>query len=129
MLKQIKPATAIGIMTLTVIVLFGIGTRLIFTSVQTIATEAQSIYQGQPATALISLIKDEKALFEKRNSAIWALGQIGDQRALPALRNLDTGEIQQAPYDSTSYILQFRVEKSIKQINRFSPTRWIYRWL
>lgn len=129
MLKKPKLETALWIMIITVFVLYGIGARLIFTGVQRSAQEAQEIYGGDHVGALIALVEDESASFEKRNSAIWALGQIGSERALPTLRELDTNEVQQPPYDSTQYILQYSVEKSIKQINTFSITRWMYRFL
>ncbi|VGO16072.1 hypothetical protein PDESU_04662 [Pontiella desulfatans] len=114
---------------LTVLALYGYGCRLIFNGVETYTRDAQATYGGEPAMALIALVEDESASFEKRNSAIWALGQLGDKRALLALHKLDTGEIQNPPYDSTAYIVQYSVEKAISQINRFSIVRWMYRWL
>lgn len=129
MKKKPKLETAIWIMFITVIVLYAIGARMIFTGVQRYAHEAQAIYGGDHVGALIARVEDENASFEQRNSAIWALGQIGSERALPALHKLDTDELQEPPYDSTSVIVQYGVEKSIKQINRFSVTRWMYRFL
>ncbi|VGO21530.1 HEAT repeat domain-containing protein [Pontiella sulfatireligans] len=120
---------AMLIMALTVAVLYGFGCRLIFTQVQQVAREAQASYGGEPVPALIALVEDEQALFEKRNTAIWALGQICDKRALPALQRLETSEIQHPPYDSTSYIVQYSIKKARKQINGFTVTRWMYRWL
>ncbi|MDZ8119217.1 HEAT repeat domain-containing protein [Pontiella agarivorans] len=129
MKKTPKLETAIWIMFITVIVLYTIGARMIFTGVQRYANEAQAIYGGDHVGALIALVEDENASFEKRNSAIWALGQIGSERALPALHKQDTDELQEPPYDSTATIIQYGVEKSIRQINRFSVTRWMYRLL
>ena len=52
---------------------------------------AQNKYGGQCADALIGLISDESSQLGK-NSAIWALGQLGDKKALSFLEQYDTGE-------------------------------------
>lgn len=124
-----KLKTSIVILILTLAVLYGYGCHLIFSGVQKITLEAQADYAGEPVVALIALVEDESAPFNKRNTAIWALGQIGDKRALPVLEKLDTAEVQHPPYDSTAYIVQYSVEKALKGINGFSVTRWMYRWL
>lgn len=129
MFKRPKPKTSILILILTLAVLYGYGSHLIFSGVQKIAREAQAAYSGEPVVALIARVEDDQASFEQRNSAIWALGQIGDKRALPVLEGLDTDEVQHPPYDSTSYIVQYSVEKALKQINGFTVTKWMYRWL
>lgn len=126
---QIKPIVAVASMVLTVLILYGIGCRLIYKGVLNSSRGAQDAYGGEPVTALIALAGDEKAPLEKRNSAIWALGQIGDERSLPVLNDLRTGEVQAKPYDSTAYIVQYSVEKAIRQVNGLSVTRWMYRWL
>lgn len=117
------------ILAMTLVVLYGYGSHLIFSGVQKIAREAQAAYSGDPVAALIALVEDEQASFEQRNTAIWALGQIGDRRALPILKKLDSDEVQHPPYDSTAYIVQYSVEKALKQINGFTVTKWMYRWL
>ena len=124
-----KLKTSIFILMVTLLALFGYGSHLIFSGVQKITRETQANYEGEPVIALIALVEDEQATFEKRNSAIWALGQVGDKRALPVLEKLDTAEIQHPPYDSTAYIVQYSVEKALKQIHGFTVTRWMYRWL
>lgn len=129
MKRKIKLETALWITITTVLVLYGAGAWLVFSGVQRYAYEAKETYGGDHVGALIAMVEDEDASFEKRNSAIWALGQIGSDRALPTLHELDTDEVQKPPYDSTQYILQYSVEKSIKQINGFSANRWIFRFL
>lgn len=129
MIKKPTLETAIIITIITVLVLYGAGARLIYNGVKQYASEARSVYGGDAVGALIALVEDNDASFEKRNSAIWALGQLGSDRALPVLTRLDTNEIQEPPYDATAYIVQYSVEKAIKQINRLSLTRWMYRGL
>lgn len=62
--------------------------------------------------ALILLLDDNKRGFWARNSAIWALGQLGDKRALPVLQKYYTGKIpQREPLDRT--ISQYELKKAI----------------
>ena len=117
------------IMASTILGLYGLGCRMIFKGVQQNVRSAQSTYAGDAVSALIALVEDGQAPFEQRNGAVWALGQIGDPRALPALQAMTPPAGQQPPYDSTSYIVQYSVDKAIKQINGISFTRWMYRWL
>lgn len=104
--------------------------RGIFVDVSDMCEAATSRYGGDNVEALMALIESENSSTREKNAAIWALGQIGDQRALPLLQRVDTDEIQAKPYNSDQYIVQYRVEKAIRQIqSRFSLTRWMYRWL
>ncbi len=128
-MKKPRFSTAISIMVITTLVIYALGCRMIYSSVKKYADEARAIYGGETVPALIALLEDESAPFEKRNSAIWALGQIGDKRALPVLKKYDTDEQQKPPYDSTKYIVQYSVEKAIRQLNEISVTRWMYRSL
>jgi hypothetical protein len=109
---------------------FGYSLRQIFVGVNDMCEAATSRYGGDNVEALMALIESKNASLREKNRAIWALGQIGDKRALPLLRRLDTDEIQAKPYNPDHYIVQYRVEKAIRQIqSRFTLTRWMYRWL
>lgn len=108
---------------------FAVSLRVIFRGVKTTCEAAQGRYPGDHVEALMSLAGSEQATFIERNRAVWALGQIGDRRALPLLRQLDTDEVQPKPLDASKYIVQYSVEKAIRQIEGgFSLTRWMYRW-
>lgn len=62
--------------------------------------------------ALITLLNDENKGFRQRNSAIWALGQLGDSRALPVLESYYTGNIP--PRESLDKsISQYGLKKAI----------------
>ena len=50
-------------------------------------------------------------LYRRNNRAIWALGQLGDPRALPFLRSLATGQ----PCDHETNICQGEVSKAIQK--------------
>jgi hypothetical protein len=109
---------------------FAYSVREIFSSVQDISKAAKQRYDGDTVEALMALIESRDASFREKNGAIWALGQIGDKRALPLLERLDTDDLQPRPYDPDQYIVQYSVEKAIRQIqSRASLTRWMYSWL
>jgi hypothetical protein len=74
--------------------------------------EAQREYDGDCVESLISLLQDEHQSFRARNNAIWALGQIGDSRALLVLQSYYTGDIpDREPLDET--ISQYELKKAI----------------
>ena len=65
---------------------------LIYMGVKSICEIASNKFESDNIEALISLIQSDEFSFKQKNKAIWALGQIGDRRALPLLRKLDTDE-------------------------------------
>ncbi|HSV94421.1 MAG TPA: HEAT repeat domain-containing protein [Spirochaetia bacterium] len=74
---------------------------------------ARRDYGGDCTEALVKLLKDENKGFRLRNSAVWALGQLGDSRALPVLQSFYTGNIpSREPLDES--ISQYELEKAIK---------------
>ena len=62
-------------------------------SVQTQCQKAKAEYNGDCTEALIDILNDENQSFKTRNAAIWALGQLGDNHALPVLQSYYTGNI------------------------------------
>ncbi|MFC1625981.1 HEAT repeat domain-containing protein [Patescibacteria group bacterium] len=73
---------------------------------------AQDRYKGDCVEALISYLKDEDNSYQSRNSAIWALGQLGDERALPTLKEIYTGDIpDKEPLNER--ISQYELKKAI----------------
>jgi hypothetical protein len=74
------------------------------------------------------LVKDNNQSFRNRNSAIWALGQLGDPQALPILQSLYTGMIpDREPLDAG--ISQYELKKAINLVNggtNISAPVWRY---
>ena len=74
--------------------------------------KAKGEYGGDCVEALIAVLNDEGKGYRTRNSAIWALGQLGDSRALPVLESYYTGNIpDREPLDGT--ISQYELKKAI----------------
>lgn len=83
--------------------------------VKTQCRDAQRQYEGDCVTALSALLLDERQTFRVRNSAIWALGQLGDVRALPVLEQYSTGIIPpKEPLDQT--ISQYELKKAVQLV-------------
>lgn len=62
--------------------------------------------------ALAIQLDDEKQGYRTRNHTIWALGQIGESRALPILKKYYTGNIpEREPVDKT--ISQYELKKAV----------------
>jgi hypothetical protein len=88
---------------------------------------AQSKYGGECVEALMSQVADESSQYGK-NSAIWALGQLGDERALPFLEKYDNGEPlpKREPWDEG--ISQYELRKAIKLLKSgFNISAFIWR--
>jgi hypothetical protein len=73
-------------------------------------------YGGDCTEALIAQLNDENQGFRTRNHAIWTLGQIGDNQALPVLQSYYTGNIySREPLDEM--ISQYELKKAINLID------------
>ncbi len=102
--------TAIGISIF--LLFFFIGSVWIGYEAKNLCQNAKWQYDGDCIEALILQLNDEHQGFRARNHAIWALGQLGDSRALPVLEGYYTGNIpDKEPLDET--ISQYELKKAI----------------
>jgi len=93
-------------------------------SVKEISAQAVQEYPGDRVEALMTYVESEDHSLRQRNRAVWALGQIGDTRALPVLEKFRTGR----PCDHTSKLCQREVGKAIKACKgSFNATAWLPR--
>ena len=67
-------------------------------------------YGGDRVDALIALAGSPTQGLSSRNRAVWALGQLGDRRALPFLEKEYTGE----PCDHGRMLCQYELQKAIR---------------
>jgi hypothetical protein len=92
--------------------------------VKKISAEATQQYPGDRVEALITYVKSEDHSLRQRNYAVWALGQIGDKRALPVLKQFYTG----GPCDHAHCLCQYELQKAIKLCEgSFNATAWLPR--
>lgn len=108
-----KPILFIGAIGFSIFILFFVITcTWIGFDVKTKCFDAQKEYGGSCTESLIKLLEDENRGFKARNSAIWALGQLGDSNSLPVLQKFYTGNIpDREPLDKT--ISQYELQKAI----------------
>ncbi|MEJ2577708.1 MAG: HEAT repeat domain-containing protein [Kineosporiaceae bacterium] len=105
-------SAGLGILTLAFV---GIG-LVIGHQVREQCRSATDQYSGGCVEASLLLLQDENQDPRSRNEAVWALGQIGDRRALPVLRRYRTGPIPSTePWDAD--LSQHELEKAIRQVD------------
>ncbi|MGB2864534.1 MAG: hypothetical protein WBC05_14495 [Sedimentisphaerales bacterium] len=93
-------------------------------SIKEISAEATQQYPGDRVEALITYVNSENHSLRQRNRAVWALGQIGDDRALPVLEKSYTG----GPCDHDNLLCQRELQKAIKKCkSSFNATAWLPR--
>ena len=97
------------------ILLYLITSLWIGSDVRRYCKTAKKIYGGDCVTALSELLNDKTMPFRDRNNAVWALGQLGDTKALPYITKFYTGIIpEKESYENQ--ISQHELEKALKLI-------------
>lgn len=90
-------------------------------------SKAQTKYPGDCVAALSLTLEDTSNDFRTRNSAIWALGQLGDKRALTVLEKNYTGNIPEKE-SLDAGLSQYELKKAIKLAGgSFNATHWVWR--
>ena len=84
-------------------------------------------YEGDCVEVLMATAANEEESFRTRNYGIWALGQLGDARALPLLQSMYTGIIpEREPYDGG--ISQYELKKAIALAEGgYNVGAWVWR--
>jgi len=111
------------------LILFVITLHWISSDVRAICKQAQQKYEGDCVEALIAYLEKEPLTFKEKNDVIWALGEIGDKRAIPALQRLYTGKPCPKPCDSSKYICQYGIKKAIRGCKGLNVVRYVWRWI
>jgi HEAT repeat protein len=91
--------------------------------------KAQQQFEGDCVEALIAYLQSDSLSFKEQNHVIWALGEIGDKRALPVLQKLYTGKPCLKPCDSSKYICQYGIKKAIRGCKGFNVVRYVWQWI
>ena len=96
----------------------------ITSGVKAISAEANEEFPGDRIEALIKYAGSENHSLRQRNKTVWALGQIGDERALSALRKWYIG----GPCDHDEFLCQHELQKAITLCQGgFNATAWLPR--
>jgi hypothetical protein len=125
--KYWKPFLGYGFLVMAgTFILFFMGTcAWIGFSVKEKCLAAQEQYGGSCTSALMEYLQDETGHnLKERNQAVWALGQLGNQDALPVLKKYYTG--QECQHDK--FLCQWELEKAIKLADGgFNATAWMWK--
>ncbi|MBW7992499.1 MAG: hypothetical protein FVQ84_21130 [Planctomycetes bacterium] len=87
-------------------------------------------YPGDKIEALIKFVESKEngyraSIYSANNHAFWALGQLGDKRALPFLKKLVTGEL----CDHETNLCQGEIKEAIHKLERngFNLPKFLWR--
>lgn len=100
--------------------------RQLRTPVKERCLEAQQEFGGDCVEALVALVESEAHTYIERNQAVWALGQLADERALPALRRVQSKVPCERPCRRDKHLCQYEIEKAIHWCERGTLfSRWM----
>jgi HEAT repeat protein len=122
----LKEALAYGVLVcLTFVFVAFVCVRVsIRSSVEETARLAVDHYPGDRIEALMEYADSSDHSLTQRNRAVWALGQIGDKRALPLLEKYWTGK----PCEHDTTLCQREVAKAMKACKgTVNAPAWLFR--
>ena len=99
----------------------------IYHSVERITDIAKNEFEGNAIESLIELVNSKNHSIREKNTAIWALGQIADEKALPFLEKINSETNQNSPCNLSNTICKGEIEKAIKWCKKGNLTSWMYR--
>jgi hypothetical protein len=103
---------------------YGVMCLAIGAGVDDVLEKARDRFSGNDTNALVAMMNSSDIPLKDRNLAVWALGQLGDPRALPPLEGLVTG----APCDHAAAVCQYELRKTIRQCRGgVNVTRWAWK--
>jgi hypothetical protein len=98
--------------------------------VKKICGMATQKYPGDKVEAMMMFVETKeygykKNIYSANNHAFWALGQLGDKRALPFLKGLVTGE----PCDHETNLCQGEIKEAIDKLEKdqFNLPKFLWR--
>ena len=111
----------VSVVLFLVLILYGLRTWVYFGALEA-GWDAQSSHPGDKIEALISVLESEQSSLKEKNHAVWALGQLRDERAVPALEELYTGE----PCDHNRFVCQREAKRALAHCKgeRFDLLFW-----
>jgi len=99
----------------------------IYSSVKEKCVLAKQEFQKDCIGSLIEVVKSDGYSFEEKNGAVWAIGQIADENALPFLEGLLETASFEDPCKVNQNICGVEVKKAIKWCTKGNITSWMYR--
>ena len=103
--------TGAGLLALLMMILVGIVVS-IRSGLQRFSDHAIAQFPGERAEALMQVVDCDACSLEDRNHAVWALGQMVEERAISVLRKHFDGR----PCQHTTRLCQYELRKAIRMI-------------
>jgi len=126
--KKRLVVSIIGIGVVCFLFTFFVSANLIGNEVENRCKIARREYNGDCVEALMKLIEDETIDYGEKNSAVWALGQLGDKRALPFLQKYYIGYDSNNKTKRDEALSQYELRKAIKLLDGgFNITAFVWR--
>ncbi len=123
----LKGISIVLLVCVAVIILFSLWIEL---HVKKMCDMATRKYPGDKVEALMMSVETEEYGYNARryktnNHIFWALGQLGDKRALPLLKDLLTGQ----PCDHETNLCQGEIQEAIEKLegNEFNLPKFLWR--
>ena len=92
--------------------------------VRAVSDAAMQQHPGDRVEALLQCLENTNHGLRERNQAVWALGQLGDQRALPTLRKHHSG----GQCDHATALCQRELAKAIRLLEGgVNVSAWLWR--
>ena len=110
-------AYAAGIGLLFFLFVFFVTASQIGFGVKDVCRTAKSKYRGDCVAALSRLVDDGGNSYKSRNSAVWALGQLGDKRARPVLAKYYRGDPPEKKCNRRKNLCQYELYKALKLVD------------
>ncbi len=128
-LRRILLKGTLIVLLVCVVVIIGLSLSIEL-GVKKICGMATQKYPGDKVEALMMFVESKETsyranIYSANNHAFWALGQLGDKRALPFLRKLVTGE----PCDHETNLCQGEIKEAIQKLerNQFNLPKFLWR--
>ena len=112
-------AAIIGVIAVAALALEG---YIVYTAYD-VSRTATHHFPGDRVEALLQQVECASCSMKERQSAVWALGQIGDARALPVLRAQVTGRA----CNHEKELCQYELSKAIRHIEKGIPLHSVLR--
>ena len=100
---------------------------VIYREVDRISGIAKTEFKENSVESLIKLIESNDHCFAEKNTAIWALGQFADEKALPFLEMLDLEAVPDDPCNRQKVLCKREVQRAIKWCSMGNATSWMYK--
>lgn len=122
--KRARTMVGVGLIVVFAVLLVGYVTLVWarHSAIESVCTNVQAVYVGDRVEALVEYLLSDEPTLEEKNRVVWVLGELRDERALPALESL----LASRECDHTRFVCQREVVKAIHKINGDTPNP--YPW-